>query len=92
MAGNDRGNMRCIEAMGCGAVMVSDAGNYPEGMIDGRTMFTCKDAEDTVRVVEGVLALPDQGRSVAAEGLRLVRERYSKAAQWKRFQHLVENK
>lgn len=33
MAGRDRGNMRCFEAMGCGALLVSDAGNYPEGMI-----------------------------------------------------------
>jgi hypothetical protein len=32
MAGADRGNMRCFEAMGCGALLLSDEGNYPEGM------------------------------------------------------------
>jgi hypothetical protein len=32
IAGADRGNMRCFEAIGCGALLVSDEGNYPEGM------------------------------------------------------------
>ena len=36
MAGRDRGNMRCFEAMGCGALLVSDAGNYPRRNESGR--------------------------------------------------------
>jgi hypothetical protein len=32
MVGRDRGNMRCFEAMGCGALLLSDEGNYPKGM------------------------------------------------------------
>ena len=27
--------MRCFEATGCGAVLLSDAGCYPEGVVDG---------------------------------------------------------
>jgi hypothetical protein len=89
MAGSDRGNMRCFETMGCGAVMVSDSGNYPEGMADGRTMFTYTDAFDAVRVIEEVLSSPDGGREVALRGARMVRERYDKAAQWQAFQRIV---
>lgn len=89
MAGSDRGNMRCFEALGCGAVMVSDCGDYPEGMVDGRTMFTYADADDAVRVIEEVLSSPDGGREVALRGARLVRERYNKAAQWLAFQRIV---
>src|SRR6202035_4082382 len=33
MAGTDRGNMRCFEAMGCGALLISDAGSYPGWMV-----------------------------------------------------------
>ena len=36
MAGEDRGNMRCFEALGAGSLLLSDEGNYPEGMSDGR--------------------------------------------------------
>jgi hypothetical protein len=39
MAGTDRGNMRCFEAMGCGSLMVSDQGRYPEAMQNGMTML-----------------------------------------------------
>jgi hypothetical protein len=89
MAGSGRGNMRCFEAMGCGALMVSDSGDYPEGMLDGRTMFTYSDADDAVRVIEAALSSPDGGREVARLGARLVRERYNKAAQWQAFQRIV---
>ena len=46
MAGQDRGNMRCFEAMGCGALLLSDAGNYPEGMDEDETMLTYETGED----------------------------------------------
>jgi glycosyltransferase involved in cell wall biosynthesis len=91
MAGSDRGNMRCFETMGCGAVMVSDSGNYPEGMVDGRTMFTYSDVDDAARVIEDVLSSPDGGRAVARQGASLVRKRYDKAAQWQAFQRIVES-
>src|SRR6202012_848162 len=36
-SGSDRGNMRCFETMGVGAMLLSDEGGYPEGMTDGET-------------------------------------------------------
>src|SRR5260370_29130546 len=41
MAGNDRGNMRCFEAIGCCALLLSDAGKYPDGMAAGDNMLSC---------------------------------------------------
>jgi hypothetical protein len=32
--------MRCFEAIGCGALLVSDAGCYPDGMKPDETMET----------------------------------------------------
>src|SRR5205085_836537 len=37
MSGSDRGNMRCFEALGGGALLLTDEGNYPEGMMAGTT-------------------------------------------------------
>ena len=40
MAGQDRGNMRCFEAMGCGSLLLSDEGNYPASMVAGDNLVT----------------------------------------------------
>ena len=50
MAGQDRGNMRCFEAMGCGALLVSDAGNYPEEWRRAQTMETYESPEQAAEV------------------------------------------
>ena len=89
MAGEDRGNMRCFEALGCGALMVSDHGRYPDGFVDGETMLTYRSAEEAVARAVHALENWGQGREVAAKGWDMVRNRYSKAVQWKMFQELL---
>lgn len=90
MAGDDRGNMRCFEAMGCGALMVSDAGRYPEGMIDGQTMHTYGSSAQVVDLLRGLLDQPSELRQVAQRGHELLTVAYSKSLQWHAFQKLVE--
>ncbi|OYY65757.1 MAG: hypothetical protein B7Y51_02585 [Burkholderiales bacterium 28-67-8] len=89
MAGEDRGNMRCFESMGCGALMVSDRGRYPEGMDDGRTMLTYADPAHAVRVIADILQREPQARAVARAGHAEMRQRFSKEAQWSAFVHIV---
>jgi len=91
MAGQDRGNMRCWEAMGCGAAMVSDHGHYPEGMVNGQTMLTYRSATEAVQLIEGLLSEPERLAALAAAGNAMIRNRYSKAQQWQDFQKLIEN-
>lgn len=88
MSGEDRGNMRCFEAMGCGALLLTDAGNYPEGMNAGLTMETYDSAEQAVAIA---LARLDNGASeeMAARGRRQISEIYTKASQWSRFVDLA---
>lgn len=88
-AAGDRGNMRCFEAMGCGALLLTDPGRYPEGMEDGRTMRTYKNEADAVRIVRELLATPYERQAITANSLRLMKEDYSKAMQWEKFQDLV---
>ncbi|MFC5758752.1 glycosyltransferase family protein [Rhizobium sp. GCM10022189] len=90
MAGPDRGNMRCWETLGCGAAMVSDAGNYPHGMIDGESMVTYDNTEAAVSVLRELLADRDRLLSVAARGHTLVKTMYNKEAQWQHFNRLIE--
>ena len=89
MAGADRGNMRCFEAMGCGALLVSDAGSYPEGMKSGETILTYDSPDLAPEVIAG--ALQDWPRSAqsARQGREQISALYSKDRQWEQFVDLV---
>jgi hypothetical protein len=89
MAGNDRGNMRCFEAMGCGALLLSDHGLYPEGMKDGETMFTYKNPDEAVDLACHILSNKEHANLVAARGRKMVGDLYNKALQWQRFVEIV---
>ena len=90
MAGEDRGNMRCFEAMGTACVLLSDAGHYPAGMENGKTLLTYLSAADAVDQLHALLAAPDRLTALARAGHELVATQYSKAAQWAAFQALAQ--
>lgn len=86
-----RGNMRCYEAMGCGACLVSDEGMYPNGMIDNETFISFTDEEDAVRKIKELLQDPGRCRSIGRKAADMIETNYSKSAQWSRFKELVSN-
>ncbi len=90
MAGRDRGNMRCFEAMGCGALLVSDAGNYPAGMKPGVTMETYNSADHAIQLVSECLSSWSHRARVAERGRREISEIYEKTLQWVAFRKLLE--
>jgi hypothetical protein len=89
MAGNDRGNMRCFESMGCGALLLSDEGNYPDGMVPGSTLITYGSTADAITQVRRMLADASHRGAIARDGHKMVSTRYSKEIQWSRFQDLL---
>jgi hypothetical protein len=89
MAGDDRGNMRCFEAMGCGALLVSDAGKYPDGMTENETMVVYRTAEECAAQIERALADWPDMHKVARTGRSRVRQIYSKELQWISFENIV---
>lgn len=88
MAGADRGNMRCFEAMGCGAVLLSDEGNYPDGMLPDCTMKNWTSPMDAVKQVEALLGDAAASARLARSGHDMVTHDYSKSRQWQRFVEL----
>ena len=89
MAGSDRGNMRCFEAMGTGALLVTDQGNYPAGMEDGVTMLTYGSPEQAKSIICDVLENWCNYKDIAENGREMAHTRYSKQAQWVEFERLV---
>jgi Glycosyl transferases group 1 len=89
MAREDRGNMRCFETLGGGSLLLSDEGNYPDGMRDGQTIATYNSPEQAVRQVKSLLEDSQKRLSIARAGHEMVSTRYSKEVQWKHFEALV---
>jgi hypothetical protein len=89
MAGEDRGNMRCFEAAGCGAVLLTDSGRYPEGFVDGDTMVTYSSNDDIPELIGRLTKEVSWTHSIAEAGCAMVKDRYSKERQWAKFQELV---
>lgn len=89
MAGTDRGNMRCFEAMGCGALMVSDQGKYPEEMQNGKTMLLYDGGREAREIVQRALANKEGSREIVLRGQKMISESYGKSKQWTDFIALV---
>jgi glycosyltransferase involved in cell wall biosynthesis len=89
MAGPDRGNMRCFEAMGSGALLLSDDGVYPDGMRDGETLVAYKSQDEAVERISYLLKASEFRLTLARAGYEMTSARYSKKAQWTHFQQLV---
>jgi hypothetical protein len=89
MAGTERGNMRCFEAMGCGALLVSDAGDYPAGMKAGETMLVYDSAERGPKVIEAALERWQRSAELARRGREQIAALYSKSHQCQKFVDLV---
>lgn len=89
MAGRDRGNMRCFEAMGCGALLLSDAGNYPDGMVENETMVAYDSAEHCLDQIGEALTDWGKAKKIADSGRGRIRDLYSKERQWVLFKAIL---
>jgi hypothetical protein len=89
MAGKERGNIRCFEALGAGALLLTDNGLYPPGMVDAETISIYRQPEEIAPTVQALLADPARISDIAARGARMIQSRYSKAAQWQAFERIV---
>ncbi|GEC58299.1 hypothetical protein ABIF38_005072 [Bradyrhizobium japonicum] len=89
MAGEDRGNMRCFETTGCGSVLLTDAGRYPEGFVHGETMLVYSSPEQIPELIGKLMKEEKLAKLIAQAGHAMVKERYNKALQWTKFQELI---
>lgn len=87
--GPDRGNMRCWEATGARALLLSDRGLYPDTMREGVTMALYEGADDAVTQITRLLAEPAERARIADGGAAMIRARYGKDAQWEAFEALA---
>jgi Glycosyl transferases group 1 len=89
VSGEDRGNMRCFEAMGCSALLLSDAGAYPDGMRDGETLLAYSSPSQAKELAQRVVNDWSGYAEMAGQANRMIRTLYSKEQQWNEFCRLV---
>jgi len=91
MSGVDKGNMRCFEAFGCGAALVTDVGRYPEGFLDGENYFSYSEDTDIKQLILDLTigSRMHERHSTALTGHEMIRTTYSKEKQWKAFEGLL---
>jgi Glycosyl transferases group 1 len=89
MAGQDRGNMRIWEAMGCGAALVSDAGRYPEAITPSEHFASYGSVAEAIGHIRTLVAEDGRRRKLAASGFSMISDRFSKDRQWQRFLEIV---
>ena len=85
----ERGNMRCFEATGCGCLLLSGEGIYPEGFNSGQTFVAYNSAADAVSKINELLRNPGMIRTVSVAGHTMIKAQYSKQQQWTAFQNLL---
>ena len=69
--------------------MVSDAGNYPAGMVGGQTMLTYDSPKQAVEVILDMVSKPDAIRSISQRSWQLMKRDYNKSKQWLEFETIV---
>jgi spore maturation protein CgeB len=89
VSGEDRGNMRCFEAMGCSALLLGDAGVYPDGMRDGETLLAYSSPAEARELAQRVVNDWSRFAKTAERATHVVRTLYSKRKQWSAFCQLV---
>ena len=91
IAGTERGNMRCWEALGCGACMISSAGKYPEGFEPGIHFETFNDTDELIQKIKQLLADETRMKAIANAGNNMIKHTWSKEKQWDNFINMVSN-
>jgi hypothetical protein len=88
-----KSNMRLFESLGCGSLLISERGKYPEGFIENvhYLPYDIHRGRKTINSLKGIVAnypsLYEQNHD-AIEALKL---RYSKQKQWQDFKKFVQS-
>jgi len=87
MPGKSRGNIRCFEALNCGALLYADEGIYPEGFVSGNNFLQFK--KFSINEVKRVIENYDSLKHISIAGNNMLKEKFSKSKQWLDFMRFV---
>ncbi|MGN6384701.1 MAG: glycosyltransferase family protein [Verrucomicrobiota bacterium] len=90
VAGAYRGNIRCYEAVSCGAYMLGQEGVYPDEF-RGVPFSVYNSDSEAAKLTEALLRDPKELVRKGAEAKEMLAQRCSKEKQWEQFLALVDS-
>jgi hypothetical protein len=85
VSGNERGNMRIWEALGCRAMMLSNAGDYPANLRAGEQFLAYQHVDEVPKLISDVIDAPARSEEIANQGHLSIKSYYSKERAWELF-------
>lgn len=86
-----KSNMRLFEAVGLGAFLISEEGNYPDGFEPGVDFYTYTDSATLINQIERVLSNWPKHAEIARRTQKKITSLYSKERQWNSFCNFVNS-
>lgn len=90
-AGEYKFNMRNFETTGCGAMLLSDKGIYPEGFVEGDSYVEYEGFDNLMEKATYYLENEEERLRIANKGRETISQIYSKENQWKEFLKICES-
>ncbi|MSU09058.1 glycosyltransferase family 1 protein [Veillonellaceae bacterium WCA-693-APC-5D-A] len=85
-------NPRTFEIMGCNSFELIDAGHLDfVDIVAGRDIIEFSGKEDLVKKIDYYLSHDDERKSIAANGYKIVKEKYTSSAIVKTLLHKIES-
>lgn len=84
-----KSNMRLFESIGCGSLLISEAGNYPNGFEAGKHYIEYSDADDLLQKLPRILNNYDSLKKNMSPHIEEIMELYSKENQWTSFKNII---
>lgn len=84
-------NMRNFETTGCGAMLLSDKGVYPNGFTEGENYVVYENYDDLIKKATYYLEHEEERLAIAKNGNEIISKIYSKENQWKEFVKICES-
>lgn len=84
-------NMRNYETTGCGALLVSEDGVYPDHFIPNKDFYAYRSNSELFKILDQVLSQPDLSTEIATKTKMKIQTVYSKQEQWYKFEKAVKS-
>ncbi|RVU41350.1 glycosyltransferase family 1 protein [Rheinheimera riviphila] len=89
--GDYKSNARVFEALGNGALLLSEYGVYPSGLTPGIDFLTYKDISELPSLIENILSDWDNYKIIAEAGRNKVNNIYSREKHWNYFEIAINS-
>lgn len=86
-----KSNARVFEALGNGALLIAEAGNYPDGLIPDEDFIVYDEISELPALLDDVFANWAHFREIAQRGHQKVHTRYGRPQQWQGFSSIVQD-